>query len=427
MTDNLLKTFVLGIIALAIMLSGCSSTSLSQDNNKGEITVWAWNTAADALEVSAQNFMKKYPGTKIKIEKISRDTLYDKLTVGLVTKEGLPDVVMVDERFTIFKTKYPDGFLDLTKLIEPYKNDFDSSKWTIVTNGKNVLAVPWDSAPTGLFYRRDLFAKAGVNPDTILTWDDFLTAGKKIKELTGYYLFPCDVSNEDAVLRMMLNQLGTFYFDQEGKIVIHQDKAVQALSMLKKAYDMGLVMDAPTWDAIVETTRKGYVAAIPSGVWYSGFLKSEAPNFKGQWGIMQLPAFTPRGNRAANFGGSNLAIPSTTKNIKLAWDFVKYCLITSEGQIAMMKSYGIFPSYKPCYEDSYFSNNDDYFGGQKVCNVFTKEVKDIKPVNYTEDFLVAQPFVINAQYDVLINNERPETALLKAAQLISKATGRKMQ
>lgn len=39
--------------------------------------------------------------------------------------------------------------------------------------------MPWGIAPTVLFYREDLFQKAGIDVNSIVTWEDFIEAGKK--------------------------------------------------------------------------------------------------------------------------------------------------------------------------------------------------------------------------------------------------------
>ncbi|MFP3473086.1 extracellular solute-binding protein, partial [Micrococcus sp. SIMBA_144] len=76
-----------------------------------------------------------------------------------------------------------------------------------------------------------LFEKAGVKAEVINTWDDFLEAGKKIKEATGSYAMPLDMFKDDPTFRMMLNQQGVFYYDEEGNIDLTNPKAVKAMEI----------------------------------------------------------------------------------------------------------------------------------------------------------------------------------------------------
>ena len=93
-------------------------------------------------------------------------------------------------------------------------------------------------ARQGCSTRRDLFEKAGVNPDTIETWDDFMAASKTIKEKTGALAVPMDKFKDDALFRMMLNEQGVFYFDKEGNIDLTNPKAVKAMDTIKKRWAM---------------------------------------------------------------------------------------------------------------------------------------------------------------------------------------------
>ena len=73
-----------------------------------------------------------------------------------------------------------------------------------------------------------------MDASKIETWDDYLAAGKQIKEKTGAQLFPVDKFKDDATLRIMLNEQGAFYFDKDGNIDFNNPKYVKALETLKQ-------------------------------------------------------------------------------------------------------------------------------------------------------------------------------------------------
>jgi lactose/L-arabinose transport system substrate-binding protein len=58
---------------------------------------------------------------------------------------------------------------------------FPDFKRTELEVGDAAYAMPWDSGPVAVFYRRDFYEKAGVDPAKIKTWDDFIAAGKKVR------------------------------------------------------------------------------------------------------------------------------------------------------------------------------------------------------------------------------------------------------
>ena len=65
------------------------------------------------------------------------------------------------------------------------KPAFASGLWNQVTFGEasSVYAVPQDSGPMGLYYRKDLFDKAGITAPA--TWAEYADAAVKIKALGG--------------------------------------------------------------------------------------------------------------------------------------------------------------------------------------------------------------------------------------------------
>ncbi|WP_141560250.1 extracellular solute-binding protein, partial [Bacillus toyonensis] len=82
----------------------------------------------------------------------------------------------------------------------------------------------------------------------------------------------------------------------------------------QKLKDAELVKNTVGWDAWVSALAEGKVAIAPSGAWLSGSLTKQSPETKGKWGVFLLPAFEKGGNRAANLGGGNFMIPSSSQN-----------------------------------------------------------------------------------------------------------------
>ncbi|WP_156099104.1 extracellular solute-binding protein, partial [Anoxybacillus sp. KU2-6(11)] len=65
------------------------------------------------------------------------------------------------------------------KGFDQYKDVFPTFKKDLTSVDGKFYAMPFDAGPTGMFYRTDLFEKAGIKAEDIETWDDFLAAAKK--------------------------------------------------------------------------------------------------------------------------------------------------------------------------------------------------------------------------------------------------------
>ena len=413
--------------AAAGQTSAAAATGLKGDPNlKGEITVWAWNVAAKSLQEIVPGFNKLYPNVKVNVQDIGRTDVYDKLTTGMAAGgAGLPDVAAIEsDHMDIYTTKFPNGLLDLTSKATKYKDQFDPSKWgQSIHNGK-IFSMPWDSGPVGMFYRTDYFQKAGVDPNSIQTWDDYIAAGAKIQAANpGVKMAALDFTKDDGLFRMLLQQQGAFYFTPDGKININSPEAVKAMTIIQNANKAGLFTNAEGWDGAVASMKNGKEATRAFGVWWSGTIMDSAPDAKGKWDAMPMPAIEKGGSRATNLGGSTLAIPSTTKNQDAAWAYVEYATATAEAQNTMFKKYGIFPSFIPAYQDAFYSAPNDFFAGKPIWQTFTKLVPDIKPVTYTSDNDKALVAGANAQGAILGGADIKQT-LDKAASDLKNQTKR---
>ncbi|MGR3765890.1 ABC transporter substrate-binding protein [Rossellomorea sp. NS-SX7] len=422
------KLFVMMSIIAALMIAGCSSSS-SGGGKDGEVTLtaWAWNVNVGALNEAVKEYQKENPNVKLKVEDIGRLDVYDKLSTGLAAGGvGLPDIVLVeDDRIQGYVQAFPQGFLDLSeKGFDDHKDKFPSFKNDLAQVDGKYFAMPFDAGPGGMFYRRSLFEEAGVKAEDIETWDDFLEAGKKIKEKTGSYAMPLDMFKDDPTFRMMLNQQGVFYYDEEGNIDLTSPEAVKAMEMQKKFADADLIKNVDGWNGVVSSTVDGSVATIPFGAWYYGTIIDQAKDTKGDWGVFKLPAFEEGGNRASNLGGSSWMVPAATENADAAYDFLEYFSTDKDTQIMAMEDYGLFPSLNTTYDSEVFTGEDEFFGGQKIWELFADEMKDVPTAYYTKDYSVALDEAIKAQADTF-NGTDPQKALEEAAKRLEDRTKRK--
>lgn len=393
----------------------------------GDITVWSWDVAAEAMKRLAPDFEKAHPGTKIDVVDIGYDNAYDKISVGLQANAGLPDVITVEtDHMPGYISAFPKGFTDLAPTVGDDKADFDPSKWAASSdNAGHLYSIPWDSGTVALYYRSDYLKDAGIDPASLKTWDDVVAAGEAVKAKTGHTLLSIDVSSGGTFL-MLLQEQGKGIFDADGTIAISSPEAVRALTLLKTIKDKGLLDNVKGWDGRVTATKDGKSAMHPEAVWWIGTLTSEMPELKGKFGVVPLPVFADGEAPTSNNGGSTLAVPSQAKNPALAEAFVKWLLTDDANQVSMMKNEGLFPSYLPALKDPFFHQADPYFGGEKVYELFADLTAKIPAINYTQDYAKATDIVANAVVASVLNGKDPKAALDDAAKQIATSTGRKI-
>lgn len=413
-----------------LLALGLVAASLGMAQNlSGEITVWSWDVAAKALQATVPSFNKKYPNVKVNVVDLGNQQVYDKGLSGCAAGGGdLPDVYSVENNEAeVFWARFPNCFTDLNTLgADKIKNQFPAFKWTELQAGGKTYAIPWDSGPVVMFYRRDIYQQAGVNPASIQTWADFIAAGQKILKATDNKVKIGVVANgqDDEWFRMLANQNGCFYFNNAGtEITVNKPGCVNALDTVKKLINSGVVMQGG-WNEQIQAFKAGNVATSMFGAWYEGTIRSNAPDQSGKWGVYLMPAAVKGGVRAANLGGSALALPASSKNKEAAWAFIQHALATTEGQVTMLKEYGLVPSLLSATKDPYVASAQAYWGNQKVWSDILGTLGKIPQARGTQFFQEARQAVIKAQADFVAGKYKSaKGALDAAAQQIAQATG----
>ena len=412
------------------MLAGILSVSAAQDGAadlEGEITVMAWDVAAEALANLVPGFNEEYPNVTVNVENLGNDQVYDRGLTGCAAGgQDLPDVYAVENNEAeVFWNRFPNCFTDLSTMgASELRDQFPDFKWTELTLGEQIFAVPWDSGPVVTFYRRDLYEQAGINPEEIETWDDFIAAGQSLDEATGAKMLWFDFS-DDGVWRELANQNGCFYFDNEAsQVTANQPGCVDAMETMKQLYDANVV-SIIGWDGAIQAIKNDSLAGAVFGAWYVGTIQSNAPEQEGNWGVYPMPASEEGGVRAANLGGSALAIPASTENPEAAMAFIEYALATTNGQVTMLEDYGLVPSYLPALDAPYVGEEIAYWGGQPIWEDILATLGEIPQARGTQYFQEARQIVTSVLTQYLTEDAYPDAqaAMDDAAQQISSAVG----
>ncbi|RWQ34716.1 MAG: carbohydrate ABC transporter substrate-binding protein [Mesorhizobium sp.] len=410
--------------ALALALGSAPAFAQS-----GEITIWSWNVAASSLKATIEGFNKQFPDVKVTVQDLGNQPTYDKSIAGCAAGgEGLPDVVTIENgEAENYWSQFPDCFVDLHTLGYTAEDQakFPDFKRTELEVEDKAYAMPWDSGPVAMYYRRDFYEKAGVDPASIKTWDDFIAAGKKIQDANpGVTMTNADFNGDSEFFRMIANEQGCAYFAADGQsITVNQPACVASMTKIKEMKDAGIITSAD-WSTKITNNTAGKVATQMYGGWYEGTIRTESPDGSGKWGVYLMPSLTADGPRAANLGGSSLAITSVSNNKEAAYAYLKYSLATNEGQIAMLKGFGLVPSLISALDDPYVSEGQPYWGGQAVWKDILGTLPKVVPSRGTP-FQSDAEIIVRAVQTKYLGGGYPDAkaALDDAASQIASATG----
>jgi lactose/L-arabinose transport system substrate-binding protein len=426
---RLLAALALTVLANAALAQTPADAIVPNTELRASLEIWAWEGSTEALQAVAASFAEYYPNIELTYVKRPTGAVYQQIQLGAVAGGGLPDVSLIENSH--LRQFVELGILyDLTDRVAPYVPLMNAFKWREAEMDGRYYAMPKDSGPVGLFYRRDVFEQAGVNPDDIQTWADYYEAAKTIKAETGLPMWQQATARNGARLfETLMWQRGTGYIDADGHVILDRDeKILEILEFMGRFWQEGLAADTEDWtDAWYRAFDAPDVATHPGAVWMGTFFKSWiAPDSAGQWGMIRLPAWEPGGSRASNDGGSSLVIFEQSRQKEAAWAYVEFHLGRTASQLEIYAASDIFPSLETVYADPYFDASDAYYGGQSVRRLFTDIVQEIPDAGiYSVDYQEMNALMAEQIQRFATGQVSAQEALASAAREIRSRTGRR--
>lgn len=404
------KSYVSVILAASVVSSMLLGTTCYAAED-ATVNILAYGTTANNIQETADLYNAKEDAKGTVTVDIG-DGSYTSLLPSLASGEGIPDIFEIQSRDvgSFYTTYGTDMFVSLDSIIVDEVDNFVEG---MISPAKaedgSYYAIPWNSGPCVLFYQPEVFEECGIDVSTLTTWDAFIEAGKTVKEKTGMYFTAFNTNGTECDEMMMwFNQLAGSYYAEDGSVQLNTPEMHQTLELMKKMYDAGIVCDiANAWDDRIQAVSGNTVAALPYASWFTATMEESCADQSGKWAITTMPAFEEGGNTNAILGGGYLIISSTCENQELALDFLKYSMMTPEGNEINLK-YGDFPSYMPCYSESYFDEASEYFAGQEVNKFFT-EVANGPVTDYGPYFTDIQPHLMEIVGEIVMGADMDET------------------
>jgi N,N'-diacetylchitobiose transport system substrate-binding protein len=346
-----MKVRILMVAVLAAMLA-VAATTANGGTSKAQadkIVVWlqsdAQNGWPEAVALANRNFKAQHPGVEVDVQYQSWGNHLQKFDAGLAGGDA-PDVI---ELGNTEMTKYmaAGAFKTLTQSAFPNnKTWLQGLKGSCQYNGK-LYGVPYYAGARAVIYRKDQYKGAGIK-STPRSLAQFIANGKKLmkkygKKDGGYSAVYFPGKYWYAAM--------SFVYDYGGKIAVRTGgkwkgtlNSPQALAALNKVQLIARTLtkaskttdEANPQQALV--FAKGKVGSFIGNGWEWPYALDEKvgnPALAPVVGAYPMPSHVAGKFMPTFLGGSDLAVPVTTKNQSLAVDWIKAFTSTAgESEIA---------------------------------------------------------------------------------------------
>ncbi|MBS4202450.1 carbohydrate ABC transporter substrate-binding protein [Bacillus sp. FJAT-49732] len=396
------------LLTTILMVTACSTGSSNKgggqtSTNKGinKITAWAWDPKFNiaALKLAEANYTgnKDY---KLRVIENGQPDIVQKLNTGLSsgTMKGMPNIVLIEDyRAQSFLQAYPDAFYEISQYFNP--KDFADYKIAPTSfNGKQ-YGLPFDTGVAGLYVRTDMLKDAGLTLDDVrdIDWNEFIERGKTIRDKVGKGFLTLD-PNDLGTIRMMIQSAGSWYLKDDGVTpnLAGNEALKEAFRVYKTLLDEKIAVTTSDWSQFLAAFNNSDIAGVPTGNWITPSIKAEASQ-SGKWAVVPIPRLPVKGAvNASNLGGSSFYVLNIDGKEKAAEFLGKTFGSNKDFYQKLVKEVGALGTYKPATDGEAYKSGDDFFGGQKVIEDFSKWMSEIPSVNYgmhtyaIEDILVAE-------------------------------------
>ncbi len=363
--------------------------------------------------IATEDFKSTFPNVTIEFQTADFGGHHSRLTTVLAAGEATNDIEALEVGY-IAKFVEGGGLTDLAA--EPFNGvevgsdivGFAMSNAT--TSDGALVAMPVDIAPAVLFYRQSLVDEAGVSLENLESWDEFIEVGKELvadRDGDGEIdQFAIPNANEVAMTPLNGGKGGWF---KDGKPLEPKEKFIKALTVVKEIREAGIDGDLGAWEGPwTQSFADGTVAATINGAWFGGALKTWiATDLSGDWRATRLP-----GDTLAALGGTYLSIPAEVPDEQkaVAWEIIKYLTTSSNAQLTTFKTIDAFPALTTVFDDPIMNEPVEYFGGQKVRQLYAEIAQEIPNAAVSEYDAAILSIFGNAITDVLVNDASPEDA-----------------
>jgi multiple sugar transport system substrate-binding protein len=353
------------VVALLLLLAGCRGKTERTDG-KVQITFWHSFVASTvpAFNELVAKFEAENPGITIKAQYVpTGDALIQKLVTSVQSRTA-PDISWIHadfiDKLVESNAIYPmDEFLSgPDSLSRADLNDIFPPLLQGATWKGTLYAMPMEATSLALLYNKDLFRRAGLDPNQPpATWEELAEYARKLtidqdgNGLPDQYGFFVPVFPASGDLNIWMILQWTPFLWQAGGVEINADQThvlfnsdagVQALTLWRTLYqDLNFSTFGIAHDIGFVSQR---LAMVMDGPWNLPRYR-EIRNF--DWAVAPLPAGPVR--RATYVAGEHMAIFRQSAHPKEAWTFVKWMLRPEIQAMFSMKS-GYLPVRKSTLE-----------------------------------------------------------------------------
>ena len=367
-------TAAASVLLASLALTACGGGGGgSSAEGRGDITIWYSNNEQEVAwgKQMVEAWNADHPDEQIKGQEIPAGKSSEEVIGAAITAGNAPCLIYNTAPSAVGQFEKQGGLVDLSTLdggasyIEERSGDIASQYQN--TEG-DYFQMPWKSNPVMIFYNKDMFAAAGLDPENpkLSTYDDFLATSKTLVD-AGVAPNAIQPAPTSEFFQLQFDFYPLYAAETGGTQIVEDNKATFADQAGYDVADFWAQLYADKLSSPEQFQGDSFADANAAmaivGPWAVSVYKDI------NWGAVPVPT---KDGKAADetwtfSDAKNIGLYSACKNQATAWDVLKFS--TSEEQDGkLLELTGQMPlrtDLSTTYAD-YFAANPAYelFGDQ---------------------------------------------------------------
>ncbi len=341
----------LALVISLLLLSACAP----EPDTTQTLRFWVMGREGEVVAQLLPEFERRNPDVRVRLQQIPWTAAHEKLLTAFAG-DALPDLCQLGN------TWIPE-FVALNALqrLDPkvsqsgtvVASDYFPGIWDTNVVGGHLYGIPWYVDTRVMFYRRDLFQRAGLDapPRSWAEWKHALAALKSSAAPDDFAML-LPLTEFEPLLALGLQQEQPLLRDDDTRGAFASSDFRSALSFYADMFRNGWApaLGSAQVSNIWTEFGRGRFAAYISGPWNIEELRRRLPaEQQGSWMTAPLPG--PDGPGASTAGGSSLVIFRSSRHQEAAWRLIEY-LSEPRVQVRFFEFSGNLPPRRTSWQDA---------------------------------------------------------------------------
>jgi multiple sugar transport system substrate-binding protein len=401
-----MRRLLIGVAATMLVAGACTAGNTDTSSDKPvtassniphtpvTLTMWVHFSGREleTLNSIIDDFHKQYPWITVKTVGAKNE----QETLQAINSGTPPDVMSTQGPDQVAQFCHSNAWIDLNPYLKADGIDLAKisppAATTYTAFEGNQCALPLETDAYGLYYNKDLFAKAGIDgpPKTLAELE------ADAKALTEY--------NADGSIKVVgFDPLSDFYenpnlylgvpwnatwYDSNGQSTLGTDPmwpqilnwnqqmvGLYGSDGYQKLQDfLGSLGGANSEWSSAQGFEQGKVAMAFDGEWRTAFIKDDGS--KVNYGTAPFPTADPARYGSGQIGGTVIAISGTSPHPEQAWLLVKYLALTTEPLLRLAQELGNVPTTYAALKDPTMQNDPQF---KPFLDIFSNKYSRFNP------------------------------------------------